>query len=83
MLCISCGNEITLDPSDLAKHVITEQGILCPGCAEDMGIDDDYEDLDKPVGSCEQCGGSLYEDDDLENELCDQCSWYSKGGDYP
>lgn len=37
--------------------------------------DDDYSE---PVGSCEQCGVNLYEEDD--DEYCDQCLWRLRGG---
>lgn len=37
--------------------------------------DDDYNE---PIGSCEQCGVNLYEEDD--EEYCDQCLWRLRGG---
>lgn len=52
-----------------------------------MLLDDDYDgtnypdidDLyDEPVGSCEQCGTNLYDEDDPE--YCDQCLWWMQGG---
>lgn len=50
-----------------------------------MTNEEEYDDFDgdcfEPVGSCEECGTNLYEDDDPE--LCDQCLWRSIGGDDP
>lgn len=41
-------------------------------------VDSEMEESFEPVGSCEECGTNLYEDDDVE--LCDQCLWSSLGG---
>lgn len=40
--------------------------------------DEDDDDYSEPIGSCEQCGVNLYQEDDLE--YCDQCLWRLKGG---
>lgn len=48
---------------------------------EDFGEDDfdfEAEPCDEPVGSCEECGTNLYEEDDVE--YCDQCLWRMQGG---
>lgn len=37
------------------------------------GPDDFDDDYNEPVGSCEECGINLYEEDDPE--YCDQCLW--------
>lgn len=42
---------------------------------------DDYDEWNEPVGSCEQCGTNLYEEDD--EEYCDQCLWRLSGGPSP
>lgn len=36
------------------------------------------EPSDEPVGSCDECGTNLYEEDD--EFLCDQCLWRMTGG---
>lgn len=54
---------------------------LCTACNHqvDFDIAEQFEDdYSEPVGSCENCGTNLYEDDD--SELCDQCLWRSQGG---
>lgn len=43
--------------------------------------DDEYND--EPIGSCENCGTNLYEDDCYilkGDELCGQCYWFATGG---
>jgi hypothetical protein len=54
---------------------------LCTVCnyQMDFEIAEQFEDdYSEPVGSCENCGTNLYEEDDPE--LCDQCLWRSQGG---
>lgn len=39
-------------------------------------MDDEYDsDTAEPVGSCDECGGDLYPDDDYDG-VCGQCSWW-------
>lgn len=50
------------------------------GCGMTEPEDDDNtltDADDEPVGSCEECGENLYEDDG--SFLCDYCSWLSQG----
>lgn len=42
----------------------------------------DFEDRSEPIGSCDECGTNLYEDDCWEvggYELCNQCAWHALG----
>lgn len=59
----------------------------CPGeCCQGGGEDDWQDDYDIPferenecIGSCDECGCDVYEDDAYEvggDLLCDQCGWY-------
>lgn len=36
----------------------------------------DYDPCNEPIGSCEDCGTNIYEDEDDGSGLCDQCQWY-------
>ena len=40
---------------------------------------DPDEDVVEPVGSCDDCGANLYEEDDPY--LCDQCAWWTAQAD--
>lgn len=59
-------------------------GCPCGWCqGERYCTDEDFDDHDwreeddwEPVGSCENCGGNVYPND--EDGLCDQCSWYEQ-----
>jgi hypothetical protein len=54
---------------------------LCNVCGHQVDFDINEEcddDYSEPVGSCENCGTNLYEDDD--EDLCDQCLWRSQFG---
>lgn len=45
--------------------------------AEDwLNYEDDDGEHDEPCGSCEDCGGNLYTQDEKFIGLCDQCEWY-------
>jgi hypothetical protein len=44
-----------------------------PDAADDWCEHPDDDDGMEPVGSCEECGVNLYEDDD--DCLCDWCLW--------
>jgi hypothetical protein len=44
-----------------------------PDAADDWCEHPDYDVVHEPVGSCEECGVNLYEDDD--DYLCDWCLW--------
>ena len=47
--------------------------------ADDVDFDDD--ESCEPVGSCDECGCDIYEDDiDEDGTLCDQCRWHMSGG---
>lgn len=41
--------------------------------------DGDPADGDEPIGSCDDCGRDIYEDD--WEFLCDQCHWIRKHGE--
>lgn len=46
--------------------------------------DFDHDDLDadercEPVGSCDECGSDIYDDD--WNGLCEQCAWHAEQGE--
>ena len=82
-----CGNFIPTWGCHCWKCGETPYGCPCASCQDirdhyfdeyPEGDDPDYE----PVGSCEWCGESLFEDDD--DDLCEQCLWnaeQNKGGE--
>lgn len=42
--------------------------------------DDDFDACSDAIGSCDECGTNLYEDDCYYingGELCGQCAWYA------
>ena len=52
-------------------------------------VDDDYYeigddgDYSEPIGSCDECGTNLYDDDVwvfFGEDLCGQCYWHATGG---
>lgn len=51
----------------------------CTVCAAMTDFDrfDEWDCSGEPVGSCENCGTNLYEDDD--DELCSYCLWWAEG----
>ncbi len=60
----------------------------CAVCDADPGLREDssgdgFEPDDgytEPVGSCDECGCNLYQDDEWDG-LCNQCAWYAAQGD--
>lgn len=52
---------------------------------DDDGIGDEWDgsyddDYGEPIGSCDECGTNLYEDDcyiHQGDELCGQCYWWA------
>ena len=75
-----CGMCDKVQECKMVKHVSGTETLCCTcGHQVDFDIDEEFEDdYNEPVGSCENCGTNLYEDDD--NELCDQCLWRSQFG---
>lgn len=51
----------------------------CTVCGTQTDADYDFGDYgdeydDEPIGSCDECGTNLYQDDEY-NGLCGQCYW--------
>ena len=68
--CSQC-NEVT--KSRVVEHPSGTEW-LCAVCGYQVDFMDSGDDeASEPVGSCDDCGTNLYEDDDPE--LCDQCLW--------
>jgi hypothetical protein len=42
-------------------------------------VSDDDEDYSEPIGSCDNCGVNIYEDDREWGGLCDSCAWFAAG----
>lgn len=43
----------------------------------------DLDDVDEPIGSCDECSGDVYEGEVVYAYglvLCDQCAWRYSGG---
>lgn len=86
--CVNCGVPLWCETAYVSE---SGDGYFCWRCVRDENMadqrgDDDScfddpwfdEDDGEPLGSCENCGSDLYADDDLDNELCDQCSWWAQ-----
>lgn len=58
----------------------------CEVCGTQTDADYDFGDYgepnNEPIGSCDECGTNLYEDDEY-NGMCGQCYWfiYMAGGE--
>jgi len=63
-----------------SRSVSHDSGVewLCVECGAQVDFDfiEWDEDDDDIVGSCDECGGNIYEQEDDGTGLCDQCSWY-------
>lgn len=35
------------------------------------------DEPDEPIGSCDNCGVNVYEDEDDGSGLCGQCQWFA------
>lgn len=46
---------------------------------EQAGFIPEYEcdEWDEPIGSCDNCGVNVYEDEDDGSGLCNQCQWFA------
>lgn len=47
----------------------------CPDCCGDYDDVVETDEWDEPVGSCDNCGTNLYDDD--ADDLCSQCEWFA------
>lgn len=74
--CFRCKTTQPVSPTQHATG--TEWKCNVCGWQTDFDFDDEFvdyaDDNYEPVGSCEDCGTNLYEDDD--SLFCDQCLWH-------
>jgi hypothetical protein len=73
--CYQCNAVVTVN---MVEHATwTEWNCTACGGQTDWLADYDKEhwadDVSEPIGSCENCGTNLYDDDDPE--YCGQCLW--------
>ncbi|HEY1186924.1 MAG TPA: hypothetical protein VGE74_04670 [Gemmata sp.] len=71
--CVTCGNELrALNADDECMRCVSER-------LHDNGRFGEADD-NEPVGSCDNCGGNLYPDDDWDG-LCNSCAWHAEQGE--
>lgn len=72
--CMKCDRPQPVKPTRLPTGIAW----YCTVCGNMTDFDqfDEWDCSGEPVGSCENCGTNLYEDDD--EELCDQCIWWAE-----
>lgn len=49
---------------------------MCDGYDECVPDDNDFDDLNEAVDSCEDCGVNIYADEYDGTHLCGQCQWF-------
>ena len=64
--CVTCGQQPVRHPDQ-----------QCSAC---FHADTDDGDTSEPIGSCDECGGNLYGDEEEYDGMCSQCAWYAEQG---